>query len=141
MLLGFKKQGFGQGKIVEMGGKLEKGETPEEAARRELGEECGLFPASVTPAGEVMFQFSARPDWDMHVSIFTTREWRGQEAETDEIRPEWFAVGELPYPRMWADAPHWLPQVLRGESVALHFLFAQDGETIAEIRALTRAED
>lgn len=136
VLLGFKKRGFGQGKTVEIGGKLEAGETPEQTARRELEEECGLQVETLLDMGEVVFQFAKRPDWDMHVRIFVGREWQGEPVETDEIAPAWFPVGALPYSQMWQDAPHWLPQVLAGESVSLHCSFGEDGETLEEVRAL-----
>ena len=42
LLLGRKKRGFGEGKWNGFGGKLEPGETVEEAAVRELQEESGV---------------------------------------------------------------------------------------------------
>ena len=41
ILLGMKKRGHGVGKWNGFGGKVEKGETIEEAARRETKEEAG----------------------------------------------------------------------------------------------------
>ena len=46
MLLGHKKTGFGTGKIVALGGHVEPGESPAQAAAREVKEEAGLH---VTP--------------------------------------------------------------------------------------------
>ncbi|CAN0403706.1 unnamed protein product, partial [Ectocarpus sp. 8 AP-2014] len=42
ILLGMKKRGFGEGKWNGFGGKVESGESVEEAAKRELMEEAGL---------------------------------------------------------------------------------------------------
>ena len=42
LLLGMKKQGFGSGKYNGFGGKVEMGETVEEAAKREVVEEVGI---------------------------------------------------------------------------------------------------
>ena len=137
VLLGYKKRGFGQGKIVEIGGKLEAGETPEEAARRELEEECGLSVTEIEALGEVVFQFAGRPEWDMRVWIFVGRMWQGEPVETGEIAPEWFPKAALPYPCMWQDAPRWLPQVLAGEPVSLHFSFGEDGETLEKVQDLS----
>ncbi|AFZ65978.1 8-oxo-dGTP diphosphatase [Deinococcus peraridilitoris] len=136
VLLGLKKRGFGQGKIVELGGKIEPGESPDDTARRELHEESNLQALDTHAAGEVIFEFSARPDLNLHVFVFVTHRWEGVPCESDEIAPEWFETAALPYARMWADAPHWLPQVLRGEQVKYRFVFADDGETIAQITLL-----
>ena len=45
VLLGYKKAGFGLGKYTGFGGKVEAGETPGEAAARELVEETGVWVA------------------------------------------------------------------------------------------------
>lgn len=42
VLLGLKKKGFGQGKWLGIGGKVEEGESVEEAAKREVKEEIGV---------------------------------------------------------------------------------------------------
>ena len=42
ILLGLKKRGFGKGRLNGVGGKLEPGETIEEAAIRETEEEIGV---------------------------------------------------------------------------------------------------
>lgn len=136
VLLGLKKRGFGQGKIVELGGKMETGEAPDETARRELHEECGLQALDTQAAGEVVFEFSAKPEWNLHVFIFLTRRWQGSLRQSDEVTPRWYDISALPYPRMWADAPHWLPQVLDGEQVRRRFIFGEDGESITHIEPL-----
>ena len=136
VLLGFKKTGFGAGKIIEMGGKIEPGETPEDAARRELHEEAGLHARSIEPRGEVILQFRGRPEWDMHVHVFTTHDWTGEPGESDEVTPQWHRQDALPYSEMWSDAPHWLPDVLEGRRVALRFVLAEDGETLSSVEPL-----
>ncbi len=52
------------------GGGVRRGETPEAAARRELGEEIGLSPDSLAPAGQVRGVWDGRPDT---VDFFTLR--------------------------------------------------------------------
>lgn len=34
---------------------------------------------------------------------------------TDEMRPEWFSIDEIPYHNMWADDIYWLPLLLAGK--------------------------
>ena len=133
MLLGHKKTGLGQGKVVGLGGHLEPGESAAEAAAREVKEESGLTVsrAALTEAAHVTFLFPARPAWDMEAAVFTAAHWTGQPAETDEIRPQWFPVAALPFDRMWDDAPRWLPRVLAGERLRAVFTYADDNQTVA----------
>jgi 8-oxo-dGTP diphosphatase len=133
VLLGHKKTGLGQGKIVGLGGHVEPGESPAEAAVREVKEESGLCVTqpALTEAAHVTFLFPYRPAWGMTVVVFTCTEWSGQAAETEEIRPQWFPVSALPFGRMWDDAPRWLPRVLSGERLRATFSYADDNESVA----------
>jgi 8-oxo-dGTP diphosphatase len=133
VLLGHKKTGLGQGKVVGLGGHLEPGESAAEAAAREVREESGLTvsQAGLTAAAHVTFLFPARPAWNMEAAVFTATRWTGEPAETDEIRPQWFPVAALPFDQMWDDAPRWLPRVLAGTRLRAVFTYADDNQTVA----------
>ena len=133
VLLGHKKTGLGQGKVVGLGGHVEPGESAAEAAVREVKEESGLVVprSALVQAARLTFLFPAQPSWDMDADIFTAAQWSGEPAETDEIRPQWFPVAALPFHRMWDDAPRWLPRVLAGERLRATFSYAADNETVA----------
>jgi 8-oxo-dGTP diphosphatase len=134
VLLGHKKTGLGTGKIVGLGGHVEPGESPAEAAAREVKEEAGLHvaPEALLQVAHVTFLFPVCPRWDMVVAIFTSASWSGEATDTAEITPEWFPVTGLPLDRMWDDAKYWLPRVLAGERVHATFSYAADCETVAE---------
>ena len=134
VLLGHKKTGLGQGKIVALGGHVEPGESPAEAAIREVKEESGIEVDGLAPAAHITFRFPARPAWDMTASVFLAGEFSGEPAETGEIRPEWFGRAELPLDRMWDDARQWLPRVLDGERLRATFGYAADCQTVATAR-------
>lgn len=135
VLLGLKKRGFGKGKYVGFGGKIEAGETVEEATVRELEEETGLWTTvdALLPAGELVFLFPTRPEWDHHVHVFLISRWQGEAREAEEMRPEWFAVDAIPYSQMWDDTAYWLPQVLAGTVVHAVFWYGDDNATVERI--------
>lgn len=115
--LAMKKRGHGAGLWNGAGGKLEAGETVEQAMARETWEELGVKVLSAQPRGVLQIYFQHEPSWDAHVHVFVVREWEGDPKESEEMRPEWFPVSQVPYDRMWAADKLWLPQVLLGQSV------------------------
>ena len=136
VLLGRKKRGFGTGKVLGLGGHIEVGETAAEAASREVAEESGIRveAADLRDAGTVVFRFPARPEWDMAASVFVGDRFSGEARESDEIAPRWYDVDALPVQDMWEDNRYWLRQVLDGQRLQAEFVFADDGETVAEVR-------
>src|SRR5262245_66021920 len=77
VLLGFKKSGFGAGRWVGLGGHIEDGEEPAEAAAREVAEESGLnVPTSaLTHVARLHFIFPSRPSWDQTADVFMTADF------------------------------------------------------------------
>jgi 8-oxo-dGTP diphosphatase len=64
------------------------------------------------------------------------RSHAGTPVSTPEADPFWCAIGEIPYDRMWADDPLWLPRVLAGEKVLGRFIFDGDRMLSHEVRRL-----
>jgi len=122
ILLGMKKRGFGQGRWNGFGGKVEEGETIREAAIREVREEAGIEPSGLVEKGRILFEFESEPK-KLEVHIFDVTRYKGEPAETEEMRPQWFAVNEIPFRQMWADDEHWFPFFLAGKKFAGSFLF------------------
>ena len=127
VLVGLKKTGFGAGLVNCPGGKLEPGESPEEAVVREFMEETGMTLAAgdLTPAAELVFRFPDVPEWeDLRLHYFTAARFAGEPQESEEFAAEWLAEAELPYERMWDDSRLWLPPVLAGEHVVMDVTYA-----------------
>jgi 8-oxo-dGTP diphosphatase len=112
ILLAMKKRGFGVGKWNGAGGKLEPSETPEQGAIRECQEEISVTPRDIQLVGNM--HFFDLPDVEHFCHIYTTTEWEGEPAETEEMRPQWFDISDIPYDDMWADDRLWLPEMLAG---------------------------
>ncbi len=128
VLLIHKKRGLGAGKINGPGGRLEQGETPLMGAIRETEEEVCVTPLAPQPAGTLRFQFT--DGYSLQAYLFIAHNHTGTPSETHEAVPHWIPINQLPFERMWADDPHWLPNVLAGDSVNGRFIF--DGETMLD---------
>jgi 8-oxo-dGTP diphosphatase len=135
VLLGYKKEGFGAGKITGFGGKVEPGETPAAAAVRELEEETGITVAleDLLAVGQLYFLFPSRTAWSQLVHVFLSTQWVGVPQEGREMRPAWYAVDQLPYEQMWQDSLYWLPRFIAGERIRGCFVFDTDNETVADV--------
>jgi len=131
VLLGFKKAGFGAGRWVGLGGHIEDGEEPAEAAAREVTEESGLTVSGLVHMASLNFVFPARPSWNQTADVFVTSDFDGEAAESDEVIPRWFGIDALPFDGMWDDARYWMPLVLAGERVWADITFADDCATVA----------
>ncbi len=119
VLLGEKLTGFGRGRVVGPGGKLEPGESPRAAAVREVHEEVGvsIHEADLVAAARIAYPFVDRPEHSQFHHVFVCERWHGEPRASSEIAPRWFPRESLPLDRMWADAAHWLPRALAGEFV------------------------
>lgn len=133
VLLGLKKHGFGAGRVVAPGGKIEPGESPVQAAVRELHEETSVVAESesLEPAARVYFRFPYVPAADMDCTIFLARDFTGPAKATDELEPAWYPAGHLPLEKMWDDSALWLGRLLTGERFDALVVLAKDNESVA----------
>jgi len=122
VLLGMKKRGFGAGRWNGFGGKLKDGETIEDAVRRELKEEAGISANKIEKKGIIEFSWDLKPEI-LEVHIFRVTDFVGNPAESEEMRPRWFDINEIPYGEMWPDDKYWLPLFLDGKKFKGKFVF------------------
>jgi 8-oxo-dGTP diphosphatase len=124
LLLIVKKRGLGAGKVNAPGGRIEAGETPEQAAVRETQEEVGLTPSGLRFAGRLDFAFT--DGYSLSCRVFTAGGYSGTLTETDEAAPFWCGESEIPYGRMWSDDRLWIPLMLDGRGFDAQFVFDGD---------------
>lgn len=132
VLLGKKKEGVGIGRWNGFGGKLQEGETPRQAAVRELVEESCLVAqeADLKEVATIRFFFADTPMFECFV--FLTHAWQGEPHETDEMAPQWFPVAALPLHEMWAVDGQWVPHVLAGERFSATVVYDAEGKEVRE---------
>lgn len=124
VLLGMKKWGFGLGRWNGFGGKVHEDERIEEAAKRELQEEAGIKANDLKKVGIIDFEFDGQAE-TLEVHIFKSSSFFGEPSESEEMRPQWFQVDEIPFKEMWPDDIYWFPLFLKGQKFRGKFIFGE----------------
>jgi mutator protein MutT len=114
-----------------VGGKVEEGETLEQAVVREAKEEINVNARNVWKVAELTFTFPHNPSFNQVVHTYFATEWDGEPQESEEMKPEWYRPQAIPFSDMWADDIYWLPRVIAGELVKGNIVFAE-GDKVAE---------
>ncbi len=122
VLLGMKKRGFGAGRWNGFGGKVSEGESIEEAVKREIREEAGIEIEDFNKVGIIEFEFQGKPEI-LEVHIFRAENFSGEPVESEEMKPQWFHVDEIPFDEMWKDDIYWLPLLLESKKFKGKILF------------------
>ena len=124
VLLIEKLTGIGKGKVNGPGGKIENGETAEQAVVRECQEELHITPLDAVKMGELCFAMTDIPD--IHCHVFMATEFTGEPKPTREAIPFWRKISEIPFEKMWEDDRYWLPKMLEGEKFFGRFDFEEE---------------
>lgn len=130
VLLQFKRKGFGIGKWNGPGGKVEPGETSEQAVIREVKEETGLDIIKPKLMAELEFIFLGHDDWSHVAHAYVAKNYSGEIVNSDEGELKWFKINDLPFKEMWEDDPHWLPRVFGGQFMKMRFCFDENGKLL-----------
>ena len=127
ILLAKKLRGFGIGKYNGVGGKVEQGETVEEAMLRETFEEIGIVPTEYKMLGIVDFDEIVKGERNnVKMHVFKATAYQGQPITSDEMQPEWFDIDNIPYSKMFKDDYHWLPLLLEDKTFSGKFVYDKD---------------
>ena len=115
-----KENDYHEGKWNGLGGKFEQGESPEECAIREIGEECGLKVKSVTMKGFITFpMFDGKEDW--YVFLFTADEFTGELIDSPEGNLSWIKNDKLMELNLWDGDKLFLPWLFKDKFFSAKF--------------------
>ncbi len=127
ILLAEKKRGFGAGKINGTGGKVEPSENVETAMLREAKEELGIVPVNYQNVATIDFDEYVKGEREnVIMNVFVATDYIGEEVETEEMKPVWVDLHNIPYHKMLPDDRYWLPLVLDGKSIDAKFTFDEE---------------
>lgn len=130
VLLAMKKRGFGVGKWNGVGGKQDPGEDIVNTAIRESQEEINVTPLEPRKIAVLNYHFPSQANWGQQVHIFIATKWQGEPVETEEMRPKWFKIKDIPFKEMWVDDEVWMPKAFAGALLKGSFMF--EGEKMEE---------
>lgn len=131
ILLATKKRGFGVGKFNGVGGKKQENETIYEAMLRETKEEIGVIPINAKNVGIIDFDMWLKGEnVNEKMYIYLANDFDGEVVESEEMRPQWFNLEEIPYDNMFLDDIIWLPEVLKDNLVKGTCVFSKDFGTM-----------
>jgi len=143
ILLAMKKRGFGVGRWNGVGGKIDKelGDSNVlDSAIRETKEEIVVNIKNPEKYAIIDFYFpKSKKHFNQQVHIYMVKEWGGEPEETEEMKPKWFDIQNIPYNNMWDDDKFWLPLFLKNKKTKCKFFFDDDDKIInKEINIVNR---
>lgn len=106
-----REKDINKGKWIGVGGHIEKGETPEQAIKREVKEETSLDILECEKRGVVVFK-SENSNEKMH--IFTSKKFIGQVGDCDEGDLRWISKEDVTDLPLWEGDRIFLPNILHG---------------------------
>lgn len=144
VLLGFKKEASRGSEFAGIfngfGGGVKKGENIRQAATRELFEESGLITSyrDLEWLGIIRARFIHKPGLVLFIHFFKANHFFGLPKETNEMKPQWFLVKELPLKQMWPSDSWWVPLFVEGKKFKMNVFCRPDRSIIeAEIEAIS----
>jgi 8-oxo-dGTP diphosphatase len=122
VLLGVKMRGIGLGCWNGYGGRIEPGETPEEAIVREVFEEAcvRIDQDDLKKYAVINFKNKKGSGYEVLVvvRVYCISRWQGDHRATEEIAtPTWFSFDQVPFDQMMPGDGDWLPMVLAGKCI------------------------
>lgn len=118
-----------EGKWIGVGGKLERGETPQECAAREILEETGLKAKPVLKGVITFPEFTQDLDW--YTYVFKVTEFEGELIDCNEGTLEWVPYDEVLSKPTW-EGDHTFVEWLLEDKPFFSAKFVYDGDKLLD---------
>ena len=118
-----------EGKWIGVGGKIERGETPQECAAREILEETGLKAKPVLKGVITFPEFT--PDLDCYTYVFKVTEFEGELIDCNEGTLEWVPYDEVLSKPTW-EGDHTFVEWLLEDKPFFSAKFVYDGDKLLD---------
>ncbi len=82
---------------------------------REAKEEINIDIIKQEKVWIMNFYFENKSDWNLTVHLYNILDYSWKIKESDEIKPFWFDLENIPYDKMWEFDKIWLPRILNWE--------------------------
>ncbi len=119
-----------EGKWNGVGGKFEKGETPEECAIREVKEETGLTIKNPKLVGRILFPHFDKEGEDWHIYVFVIKDFSGELIDSPEGDLEWVADENVVKLNLWDADKYFLEWIDQEKFFSAKFTY--DGEKVID---------
>ena len=124
MLLRNKKENdINEGKWIGVGGKVEEGESVEQAAIREIEEETGYIVDDIEYCGEVLFLYDIAPA--ERIYVYQSRNFHGEEIECTEGSLSWIKEEDIMDLSLWEGDRIFLKKMMEG-NIPFHIMLHYD---------------
>jgi 8-oxo-dGTP pyrophosphatase MutT (NUDIX family) len=133
--LATKADKIGKGKLNGFGGKIEKGETPEECMERELFQECGVIALKKyfekVAVNDFYNMMENGEEIIFRVHTYFIRFFKGEPQETKEmLDPKKFLIDNIPFQKLMLADIEWLPLVFNGLKIIGKFYYGPNQEQL-----------
>ena len=128
ILLAMKKRWFGAWLYNGVWWKQEKWETIKQTMIREAKEEIWINIEDLKQVWILNFYFDENSDWNQKVHVFKILDYSWEPTESEEMKPYWFDIDNLPFDKMWEDDKIWFKDFLDWKNFEYIFYFSEDGK-------------
>jgi len=127
VLLLKKKVGFSKDKWNGSGGIVKnENQDVDDYMYEETQKQTGIILKNYEKVAELNFVFPKKNEQSHLAHIYLCRKWEGEPKETDEAKPQWFKVEDIPYNDMFPADIFWLPKIMTGKLIKVIVVYDND---------------